>query len=158
MAVIQESMDIQAPVSACYDQWMKFEDFPRFMMHVRSVENIGVNQWRWTVDGPFGAPIEWEAVMDGNEQDRVISWHTVSDSMLGTQGQVSFEPISSNAITSTSTRVTVSIQYAPPAGPLGEALANLLSNPSQMLKDSLKNFKQLMESTISAEFAAESIA
>lgn len=158
MAIIQESMEIQAPVAACYDQWLKFEDFPRFMMHVRSVEHLDGNRWHWVVDGPLGTPVEWDAVMDANEQDSVISWHTVSDSMLGAQGRVHFDPIANNAITSIATRVTVGLQYAPPAGLLGEAVANLFSSPSQMLKESLKNFKQLMECTMAAEFAAESIA
>jgi uncharacterized membrane protein len=141
MARMKESIEVNAPVEQCYDQWMRFEEFPQFMDHVKSVTSIGNNRWHWVVDGPLGKKLEWDAAMDGNAQDRMVSWHTVSDPDVGVQGAVTFEEVSP-----TVTRVTSTMQYEPPAGALGELVAQIFSNPQAMVKQDLENFKRLIES------------
>jgi uncharacterized membrane protein len=78
MARFRESIEVKAPPNACYAQWLQFEEFPRFMKHVKSVTSQGNNRWRWVVDGPLGKSLEWDAVVDGNEPNRMISWHSIS--------------------------------------------------------------------------------
>jgi uncharacterized membrane protein len=37
METLEHSIEVDAPVSATYNQWTQFEDFPRFMEGVESV-------------------------------------------------------------------------------------------------------------------------
>jgi uncharacterized membrane protein len=141
MSRFQTSIEVNASTQVCFDQWMNFTDFPKFMDHVKSVSSQGDNRWHWVVDGPLGAKLEWDAVMDGNLDDRMISWHTISDANVDVQGAILFEEISPGA-----TRVTSTLQYEPPAGALGEVVAQIFSNPETMVKQDLENFKKLIES------------
>jgi uncharacterized membrane protein len=40
MAEITESIDVAVPVSTAYNQWTQFEEFPRFMEGVQSVQQL----------------------------------------------------------------------------------------------------------------------
>jgi len=142
MARFQEYIDVMTDAQACYKQWVCFEDFPRFMKHVRSVTPQGPNMWHWVIDGPLGKKVEWDAVMDGNEPNRIISWHSVGENDIGAEGVITFQEIAPNL-----TRITSSIMFEAAVGPLGEVIAEIFSNPSHMVKEDLKHFKELMEST-----------
>ena len=143
MAKLQESVEVNASAAECYARWMCFEDFPQFMDHVKSVTSQGDRRWHWIVDGPFGKKLEWDAEIDGNERDRIISWHSISEPDVGVQGAVLFEELSPEL-----TRITSTIQYQPPAGAVGELVAQVFSNPEQMVRQDLDNFKKLMESGV----------
>lgn len=135
-------IEVDAPASQCYQQWHDFENFPRFMKNVKSVTRQDDQCWHWVVNGPLGKDIEWDAVMDGDEPSKVISWHTVSEPDVGVQGAVRFDEIDEGR-----TQVTCTIQYKPPAGPLGELIAGIFSNPHKMVEEDLENFKHLVEGT-----------
>lgn len=141
MARFQESIVVNAPIQVCYQQWMRFEEFPRFMKHVKSVTRQGDQRWHWVVDGPLGQTVEWDAKIDGSEADRIISWHSISDPDVGVQGAVLFEPIRTDA-----TRLVLTLQFQPLGGALGELVGNIFSNPQEMAREDLRNFKQLIES------------
>lgn len=144
MARFQEFVEVQAPVSACYQQWLKFEEFPHFMEHVKSVTRLGDKRWRWVVSGPLGKDLEWDAEVDGNKPNQLISWHSVSEPDVGIQGAVLFEELGPDR-----TRIISTMQYEPPAGPLGALVAQIFSNPQQMVKNDLNNFKEIMEKAAS---------
>jgi uncharacterized membrane protein len=151
MARFQEFIDVMSDAQSCYEQWVCFEDFPRFMKHVRSVTPVGKStMWHWVVDGPLGKKVEWDAVMDSNEPNRIISWHSVGENDIGAEGVVTFQEVAPNL-----TRITSSIMFEAPASPLGEMIAGIFSNPSQMVKEDLRSFKELMESN---QFAIRSSA
>ena len=40
MATIEQSIEVQVPVSTAYNQWTQFEEFPTFMEGVTNVEQI----------------------------------------------------------------------------------------------------------------------
>ena len=141
MARFQESIDVQVSADQCYQQWLQYENFPRFMKHVKSVTPVAANKWHWIVDGPLGKQVEWDAVMDGNEPNRIISWHSVGENDIGAEGVITFQEVANNQ-----TRITSSIQFEAPAAPIGELVAAIFSNPNMMVKEDLENFKHLMES------------
>jgi uncharacterized membrane protein len=140
MARFQESVEVEAPVSACYQRWLNFEEFPRFMEHVESVTRQGDKRWHWVVSGPLGKDLEWDAEVDGTKPNQLISWHSISDPDVGIQGAVVFEELGPNR-----TRIISTLQYEPPAGPLGALVAQVFSNPQQMVRNDLNNFKNIME-------------
>jgi uncharacterized membrane protein len=137
---VRESIDIQAPIQDCFKQWMKFEEFPSFMHHVKSITKLNNNLWHWVVDGPMGSKLEWDAEMEAVQPQYMISWKTVSDSAVKASGEVHFQEIDRNC-----TRVTSALIYQAPAGGLGEMVAKVFSNPDKMVKEDLENFKKLIE-------------
>lgn len=142
----QSTIEIDAPASVCYEKWHHFDKFPQFMSNVKSVESLGGKRWHWVVNGPLGVDVEWDAEIDGDEQSRLVSWHTVGDSgqspTVEAQGAVRFQEI-----TPGQTEVTCTIQYKAPAGNVGEVVANLIKNPHKMVDEDLRNFKHLVEGT-----------
>lgn len=145
MARFQESIEVQAPIAACYEQWLRFEEFPQFMEYVKSVTRHGDSGFHWVVSGPLGKDLEWDAEIDGNDPNKLISWHSVSEPDVGIQGAVLFEVIDPNT-----TRIVSTMQYEPPGGPIGTLVAQIFSNPSNMVKSDLNNFRKLMENRAEA--------
>jgi uncharacterized membrane protein len=139
MARFERSIEINAPLQACFDQWNQFEQFPRFMSHVKSVTRSG-EYFHWVVEGPMGSNIEWDAKMDANVADRVITWHTIGENTVDNRGAVTFAEVSPNV-----TRVTSAMEYETPAGALGEMFAKIFSNPADMVQQDLESFRDLME-------------
>lgn len=136
----KSSVVVDAPASVCYEMFHNFEQFPQFMNNVQQINRQGDNRWHWVVNGPFGKKLEWDAVIDGDEPGKLISWHTISEPDVGVQGAVRFDEIDGNH-----TQVTCTIQYEPPAGLLGEVVAVAVSNPQKMVEEDLHNFKNLVE-------------
>ena len=50
MAIVQESIEVDVPVSTAYNQWTQFETFPRFMSGIESVEQIDDTALHFTTD------------------------------------------------------------------------------------------------------------
>ncbi len=40
MANIEESIDVEVPISTAYNQWTQFEEFPQFMEGVDEIRQI----------------------------------------------------------------------------------------------------------------------
>ncbi len=138
---LKSSIAVNAPASVCYSYWHAFENLSSFMKPVKSVTRQGDNRWHWVVNGPLGQAVEWDAEVDGDEPNKLISWHTVSEPDVGVQGAVRFDEVAWDT-----THVNVTIQYEPPAGVIGGAVADIFSNPQAMVDESLANFKQIVES------------
>jgi uncharacterized membrane protein len=45
------------------------------------------------------------------------------------------------------TEITVTLHYEPPAGAVGDAIAQFLGNPEHRLTEDLRRFKEYVEST-----------
>ena len=139
---IQKTINISAPVSTVFDFWSNFDNFPRFMTHVRDVRATNVEgQSHWTVAGPGGMPIEFDAVITRFEPNAVIAWKTVKGAPVAHAGIVHFEPDGMQG-----TRVHIRLSYNPPAGAIGHAVASLLGeDPKSMMDDDLARMKTLVE-------------
>ncbi|MBP7146067.1 MAG: SRPBCC family protein [Acidobacteria bacterium] len=138
---VQKTIHIDAPPDVVYQFWSRFENFPRFMPHVRAVQDLGNGRSRWEVVGPAGAPLEWEAEVTRQEPNRRISWRTLGDPSVGHEGTVRFD-----ADRRGGTRVHVRMTYAPPAGAVGAAVARAVGpDPRQALDEGLLRLKSLLE-------------
>ena len=60
---IQKTIYIQAPPEQVYAFWSSYENFPLFMSNVREVQDLGAGRSRWSVTGPGGASLEWDATL-----------------------------------------------------------------------------------------------
>jgi uncharacterized membrane protein len=139
---IQKTLYIEAPIDQVYGFWSNYENFPLFMSHVREVEDLGQGRSHWSVSGPGGVPIEWNAAVTQQTPNEVIAWRSEPGSMLENAGIIRF--ISSG----TGTRVDLRLCYHPPAGGAGQAVAELLgSDPRAKLNQDLGRMKALLEAT-----------
>jgi len=124
-----------------YAFWRQLDNLPRFMKHVQRVDVLDQTRSHWVAKGPVGN-VEWDAEITQDEPGRLIAWTSTGSSALWNRGQVRFEPAPGNR----GTEVHVDLEYAPPAGPIGVAVARLLGEePSQQIAGDLRRFKSILE-------------
>jgi uncharacterized membrane protein len=132
---IDESIEVNVPVSVAYNQWTQFEDFPLFMEGVDHVQQLDdtLLHWAATVAGKTN---EWNAKILEQHPDSQISW--ISEDGKKTRGTVTFEPVGENK-----TRVRLSMSYQ--ADPL-EAIGSTAGLDARRVRGDLERFKELIES------------
>jgi len=130
---VVRTMTVEAPIERVYEFWSDFENFPRFMSHVREVKRTGPDRTRWVVAGPGGTPIEWDAVVTDRVPNEVIGWRTVEGSLVEHRGTVRFRPAGNGA-----TRIEIRMTYRPVGGALGHGVAELFgSDPERVIGEDL---------------------
>ena len=139
MAHVIKEIVVDAPVEQVYDFWQNFENFPRFMDNIESIQKTGPDTTHWKSRGPMGMAVEWDAKTISVQENQKIAWQSV-DGNIETHGAVTFEPIGTDQ-----TKVTVGLEYSPPAGALGEAVAKMFANPESQLEEDLERFKVVAE-------------
>ena len=138
---ITKSIIVKAEVPSVYELWANFENFPHFMANIKSVERTGAKTSSWTMAGPLGAKLTWEAEVTRLEENKRIGWSTKdNEGVVTTSGQVTF-----NGLSNHETEVTVVLQFTTPGGKVGEAVADVLANPEAQLEEDLRNFKAFAE-------------
>jgi len=137
-----QSIVVLGSLSDIYSLWADLTNFPRFMHYIKSVTMIDDRTSHWVMKGPLGTDIEWDAVTTRMEPNQRIAWNSKDNSAVTTSGQVTFRPMGTNE-----TEVTVTLQYDPPAGAAGQAMASLFANPEKRVRDDLENFKEYVENT-----------
>src|SRR3954451_6294226 len=134
--VIEETIDVNVPVSTAYNQWTQFEEFPLFMDGVQHVEQRGDTRLHW-VASVAGRTAEWDAKILEQHRDRQISW--ISEDGKKTRGNVTFEPLGESR-----TLIRLSMSYKP-EGP-AEQLGSAAGLDAARIRGDLDRFKQLIES------------
>lgn len=138
---LQKAININAPVERVYEYWKNYDNFPRFMSHVREVKEGGGGRSHWVVAGPAGTPIEWDAVITKQIPNQVLAWKTLPNETIQHSGIVRFDPNPDG-----STRITVRMSYNPPAGALGHTVAALFgADPKRAMDEDLVRLKSLIE-------------
>jgi uncharacterized membrane protein len=131
---IEESIEVNVPVSTAYNQWTQFEDFPLFMEGVDHVQQLDDTRLHW-VATIAGKKNEWDAKILEQHPDRQISW--ISEDGKKTRGTVTFEPQGENE-----TLVRVSMSYQ--ADPL-ETIGSAAGLDARRVRGDLERFKELVE-------------
>ena len=139
---VTEAITINRPVSEVYGFWRNFENLPRFMEHLESVQTTGENRSHWKAKAPAGSTVEWDAEVVEDRPNELISWRTLPDSTVPNSGAVRFKPAPGNR----GTEVVVDLRYQPPGGKIASLIAKMFGEePSQQVKSDLRRFKQVME-------------
>lgn len=143
---IRRMIEINRPPNELYRFWRSFDNLPRVMSHVESVEVLNDRMSHWKVKTLPGAPsVEWDAEIINDVENERIGWRSLADADVDNAGSVEFEPTGDGG----RTRVTVTLQYAPPAGRLGAAVAQLLGeDPDSKIAQDLQRFKESMEAGV----------
>ena len=137
---VTRTIIVKAPMSDVYGIWSNFENFPLFMKYIMSVRKTGGGLSHWVMAGPLGKTIEWDAETTRMEPNKRIAWNSRDQGDITTSGQVTFKELPQGAI-----EIAVTLQYVPPAGALGAAVAKIFSDPAEQLEEDLKNFKAYAE-------------
>jgi len=137
---VEQAVTVMKPVGEVYRFWRNFENLPKFMQHLELVAEREEGISHWVAKGPAGMNVEWDARIINEIDNRVIGWQSLEGSMISTAGSVNFRE------TGRGTEVRVHLQYNPPGGKLGAAVAWMLGEePSIQVMEDLRRFKRLLE-------------
>ena len=136
MATVEQSIEVNVPVTTAYNQWTQFEEFPNFMEGVESVTQLDDTHLRWVAE-VAGKRQEWEAEITHQEPDQRVAWQSTSG--VPQSGMVTFEPAGGER-----TRVTVRIEYEPEG--VVESLGSAVGADDRRVSGDLERFKQFIES------------
>lgn len=138
---LHKTVNVDAPVEEVFALWSNYENFPRFMSHLREVRMTDEERSHWTAELPGGATLGWDAETTAFVQNEVIAWRSIGSSPVQNAGIVRFQPNPQGG-----TRVDIHLTYNPPAGALGHAVASLLgADAKRMMDDDLVRFQSLLE-------------
>jgi uncharacterized membrane protein len=137
----QKTINIDAPVERVFEFWRNPHNFPHFMANVREVRDLGNGRSQWTVAGPAGFSVKWNAALTEFIPNKIIAWKSEPGSAIANAGIVRFD--SNNGA---GTRVTVRMSYNPPAGAIGHAFAKVFgADPKREMDQDLLRMKTMIE-------------
>jgi uncharacterized membrane protein len=137
---VSKSLQIQLPVPQVFGALRDCESFSGLLRNIQTIERRSDGSTYWRLAGVPGTPIEWRAVTTQLDQDRLLAWRTVEESPLQHSGFARFEPHDGG------TRLQVYLWYRPPAGRLGDALAQLVGAGHRCVLDAdLLRLKRYLE-------------
>jgi uncharacterized membrane protein len=132
---IQRWTDIALPVPDVYERWTQFEEFPKFMHRVLSIEQNDQNHVAWEEKIWFSKR-RWEGeITDRRKNDR-IAWKTTQGTSHS--GVVSFHKLDTNL-----TRVFVTIDFRPSG--MVEKMASGMRFVKRAVEADLARFKAYCE-------------
>lgn len=139
---VKRAVTIRKPIDAVYRFWKQYENLPRFMRHLESVEVLDERRSRWTAKGPAGTYVRWVAETTVDRENEWIAWRSLEGADVQNAGSVRF----ALAPADRGTEVRIELHYEPPAGSVGRGLAWIFGEePGQQIHEDLHRFKQLME-------------
>jgi uncharacterized membrane protein len=132
---VEESIELDVPVSTAYNQWTQFEEFPRFMDSVQEVRQVDNTHLHWRAS--FAGKIkEWDSEITEQIPDQRIAWRSTDGAM--NSGVVTFSRIGDNR-----TRIVLHMDYKPET--MGEKVGDMVGAVKLTTKGNLKRFKELIE-------------
>jgi Polyketide cyclase / dehydrase and lipid transport len=138
MSMVQQAIEVGAPLHTVYEQIAAFENYPRFMTGVEQVTPIGTDRTHWVMDLD-GHRREFDARITELSLDERVSWST-------TDGPLLAETITLRPMGETRTQVVAQLEadiaYLMPSDRHGQETLN------RRLKDDLATFKGLVESGV----------
>jgi uncharacterized membrane protein len=139
---VEQSIIVNRPADELYRFWRNLGNLPRFMKHVESVEVKDDRHSHWIVKAPLGMKVEWDAEIISEIPNELIGWRSEGSGDVDNAGSVRFHSVPNGQ----GTEVRVMLQYDPPAGLVGVAMAKILGEePAVQVEEDLRRFKQVME-------------
>ncbi|MBV8610873.1 MAG: SRPBCC family protein [Singulisphaera sp.] len=133
---IEKSIDISAPLRSVFNQWTKFEDYPKFMEGVREVKRFDGNRLHWRAVFE-GREMEWDSEIIEQTPDTRITWKSFNSPVE--DGMVSFTTIYEGTRVTLQMRVDPARLVRPADG--GDPRTSLV----RRVEGSLQRFKEFIE-------------
>ena len=138
MSMVQQAIEVSAPLHTVYEQLAAFENYPRFMSGVRQVTAVGADQTHWIMDVD-GKRREFDAQITERSLDERVSWSTMEGPLLA-------ETITLRPLGETKTQIVAQLEadiaFLMPSDRHGQA------SLTRRLKEDLTTFKGLVESGV----------
>jgi uncharacterized membrane protein len=135
-------MTILRSPAELYLEWRDLTHWPELVPMLESVTPHDDRLSHWVARGPANTRIEWDAELVTEEPGQFIAWRSVENSDVSNGGSVHF----GTAPGGRGTEVRVALDYTPPAGRLGAAMATLFGKSAdRQVREGLRRFKQRME-------------
>jgi len=135
MSTIEQSIDVEVPVRTAYNQWTQFEEFPRFMDGVESVQQLDDTHLRWAAK-IAGVRREWDAEITEQTPDQRIAWQATSGTTNA--GVITFHRLDEGK-----TRLMLQLDVDPDG--FLETAGDALGLIKRRAKGDLERFKELIE-------------
>lgn len=136
METIEQSIDVDAPISTVYNQWRQFEEFPRFMEGVKEVRQLDGKRLHWHAE-IAGKDKQWDAEIypAGARPGDRLAQH------LGAEngGEVRFTSAGNSG-----TKVKLTMSYDPEG--IIENIDDALGAVGMRVQGDLNRFKEFIES------------
>ena len=137
MPKIEDTIEVQVPVQQAYNQWTQFEDFPRFMEGIQSVQQLDDTHVRWVAE-IRGESRQWTTQITEQRPDEKVAWKTIEGEVRN-DGVVTFEPMGD-------AQTRVNVQMDVESDSKAENVAgDLLGVVKSQVRGDLERFKQLIE-------------
>lgn len=144
MGSVAHYVHVQASAQECYRWWRPLTHLPEIMSDVVEVSphDTEADVTDWTVRGPAGKQLSWQARIVEDVPGQKVAWTTIDSSnpAVPNSGVVRFDNKGDG-----STGVELSLTYDTPGGALGEAAATLFDNPQRKVETAVDAFRQTME-------------
>ena len=138
MPKVDESIDVRVPAEQAYNQWTQFEEFPKFMEGIQSVQQLDDGHVKWVAE-VRGETREWTTEITEQRPDEKIAWKTIGGEVKN-DGIVTFEQLGNDQ-----TRINVEMDVEGESGTENVA-GDLLGVVKTQVRGDLERFKQLIES------------
>jgi uncharacterized membrane protein len=139
---VEAGITVNKPVAEVYRFYRTLENHPRFVTHLQSVRTTPDHHSHWVAKTPLRGALEWDAEIIEERENALLSWRSLPGADVDNAGTVRFRELPGNR----GTEVHVSLEYSPPGGVAGVALAHLLNGiTTRRLREDLRHFKQLLE-------------
>lgn len=136
MTTIEQSIDVAVPVRTAFDQWTRFEDFPRFMEGVDRIEQVTDTRTHWETS-IAGIKRTFEAELTERHPGERIAWHSIG--VPRQEGTLTFHSIGPGR-----TRMVLRMQYDPKG--VVEKAGDRLHLVERRVKGNMSRFKHFLES------------
>ena len=136
MPTIEQSIDVDVPVTTAYNQWTQFESFPHFMGGVESITQLTDTMTHWKTN-IGGKEREFDAEIVEQHPDERVAWKSVDGKTHA--GVVTFHRLSD-----TTTRLMVQIDWETEG--IVEKVGAAVGIDDLQVKKDLAKFKEFIES------------
>jgi uncharacterized membrane protein len=135
MSTIEQSIEVEAPLTAVYNQWTQFEEFPQFMDGVEEIRQIDDTHLHWVAEFG-GSRHEWDAEITEQKPHERVAWRN-------TEGKDNAGVVTFHRLDDDNTRVMVQMDFVPEG--IKEKIGAALGAADRRVQGDLERFKELIE-------------
>jgi uncharacterized membrane protein len=136
MPTIEQSVEVNVPVSTAYNQWTQFEEFPKFMDGVKEVRQLDDTHLHWVAE-IGGHSEEWDAEITEQNPDERVAWKA-------TGGKQNAGVVTFHRIDDQTSKIMLQLEWESEG--IVEKLGSAIGQDDRKVKSDLERFKELIES------------
>jgi uncharacterized membrane protein len=142
---ISQSCIIRRSADDVYRFWRKLENLSQLVNQFIAITRRSDTVSHWSVKLPGDGHVEWDAEIVDDQPGCLIAWRSREGGDITNAGSVHFEP----APDEHATKVTFEMDYQPPGGKLGAAVAKLAGHATdKQFAEALQRLKVQLEKPV----------